>query len=383
MLTSKRVGLFFSGILAFGIVFALGWFANAHLGNSRIALQNPFIDQKQIREKPLQQYSFTNLANREYLPADIKIERTLETRDDFTSYLFSYMTTDRKITGVLNVPTNAPASETLSAIVMIRGWVPKESYYSGMGTENAAAVLARNGYVTLAPDFLGHGESDPEVDDEWGSRFIRPIHVIELIKGVQQKGVPTAPATSEASTLQPIASVGLWGHSNGGQIAMSVLEITGEPMPTVLWAPVLAPFPYSILYFSDEEYDEGKATRKIVTMLEEDYDVFDFTITQHLDRLTAPIQLHHGTADEAAPIVWSDEFMEKVERENERRATVRAELETRAATDSAAQAELDDNEEQLSPIAIDYFRYPGANHNLQPGWDTVVQRNLQFYNQNL
>jgi fermentation-respiration switch protein FrsA (DUF1100 family) len=108
-------------------------------------------------------------------------------------------------------------------------------------------------------------------------------------------------------------------------------------------------------------------------MFEENYDVFDYSLTQHLDKLSGPIQIHHGTADEAALISWSDEFIEKINLENKKRKTAAE------ATDSASLQKSS----TLAPIEIEYFTYPGADHNLQPGWDLVVARDVAFFKKNL
>ena len=136
-----------------------------------------------------------------------------------------------------------------------------------------------------------------------------------------------------------------------------------EILPTTLWAPVLAPFPYSILYFSDEYEDEGKETRKYLSLFEEDYNVFDFSISQHLDQLHGPIQIQHGTGDDSALVVWTEEFLAKVDLENERRAT----------------ASSQSSENKKAPIEIDFYKYKGANHNLQPNWNEAIQKDLNFF----
>jgi len=117
-----------------------------------------------------------------------------------------------------------------------------------------------------------------------------------------------------------------------------------------LWAPVTKYFLYSILYYMDEADDGGKALRKSLAGFEADYNVNEFTLTNYLDRMTGPIQFHQGTADEAVPKVWSDEFVDKVK--------------TAGGT-------------------ITYYVYPGADHNMQGSWNTVVDRDIEFFTKSL
>ncbi|MGD9129555.1 MAG: hypothetical protein PVJ09_03655 [Candidatus Woesebacteria bacterium] len=375
---------------------------------------NPFVDQAKQKELPLLQYSIPNLKKRAYYPSQIKIESLIDEFEEYNAYLFSYTTMNKKMTGQLNIPHTAYTKNKSAVIIMLRGYVPKEIYQSGVGTKNAAAVLAKNGYITLAPDFFGFGDSAEEPEDSWEGRFIKPINVIELVETVKQNPKIKIPEdlaatdtakesvktdseteaeqeedesekTGPSIKLDP-QKIGIWAHSNGGQIALTTLEVLSEEIPTTLWAPVTAPFPYSILFFSDEVEDEGKESRAWVALFEKDYDVFDFSLTQHLDKLTGPLQIHHGTSDDAALIAWSDEFVSKIKKENQRRKELSAESKMQNS-DSKQKEKTDEDQEEielpLNQIQVTYHRYPGANHNLQPAWDTAVKRDLDFFAENL
>lgn len=415
--------------LGFGVLLCLtlGFFAKdiwLYLTNQP-ELISPFVS-NQSKEKPLQALSIPDLKTSQFGHSKIVLEKELLEEEDFTSYLFSYTTLNKKMTGQLNMPKELLLNEEdkPKVIILLRGYVPLSIYQTGVGTKNAAKMFAEAGYITIAPDFFGYGESDPEPEDTWQARFEKPKTVIELINTIETTGVPTNGRlgnsdigqtqkqetreqensyTAEAAnpinqvssenllppaySLIPTDTIGLWAHSNGGQIALTTLEILSEPIPTTLWAPVTAPFPYSILFFSDEEGDEGKASRKYVSLFEETYDVFDFSLTQHLDWLSAPLQLHHGTNDEAAPIVWSDEFVQKIAAENKRRLEIRERITAYEATASGDSDNLLQvqwmSTEQHEEIELDYYRYPGADHNLQPGWDLVIERDLEFFAKHL
>lgn len=373
-------------------------------------LPSPFVKQETVQPSPLNQYAITALAAQTFqATGPLTLYKLTNVTPEFESYIFSFTTTGRKMSGLINIPTTPQPSRGFPVLIMLRGYVPPESYVSGVGTKNAAAAFAKKGYVTIAPDFFGYGESDPELTDSWEARFIKPVNVAELIKTIEQSPklelkyasmqvadsaltnvtapaalTPSEPATIAADLIDmtPPASdyapatenplvgrsnqtllldtkrLGIWAHSNGGQIALTTLEIVNRPIPTSLWAPVTAPFPYSLLFFSDENEDEGKATRKWIAQFEEDYDAFEFSLTQHLDLLQGELQLHHGTLDDAALKSWSDEFVAKVKAENKSR-------------------------QPNQQIKINYFSYPGADHNLQPGWNTAIQRDIEFFSRKL
>lgn len=360
------------------ISFPIGWFTGSLIDLPLLfdekGFFSPLIFQSQQKELSLLKYSIKNLQNYPYQSSFIVIKNEMNRTPDYVNYVFSFQTLNKTMTGQLNIPTAPSPVGGYPVIVMLRGYVPEEIYQTGTGTKAIAAIFAKNGYVTIAPDFFGFGESDLETEDSWEARLQKPISVIELLKTIKDN--PEITTDAGVTKLDDCGcKTGLWAHSNGGQIALTVLEVSRQPMPTSLWAPVTVPFPYSILFFSDEHDDEGKGMRKWVSMFEDDYDVFDFSLTQHLDKLSGSIQIHQGTSDDAVPSTWNDEFVDKIRVENQRREKLLEEIKT-----STQSGEL---ETPLPPIGISYFKYPGADHNMKPSWDAVVQRDLVFFNEKL
>lgn len=323
--------------LAFLAVFLAGWAANI-LYHQPKTPTNPI---SQIKPRPLEKYTIDNLSKvnggdgYSTQTSNLKTEEILEEDKKFTSYLFSFGEASKKVTGQMNIPKG---KGPFPVIVMFRGYVDQKQYKTGDGTKRAGEYFAKNGFITIAPDFLGYGGSDPEAENIFESRFQTYTTALTLINSVK--------SVREWNQKD----IFIWGHSNGGQIALTVLEITGLAYPTVLWAPVSKPFPYSILYYTDESDDRGKLIRRELAKFEEDYDVELFSLTNYLDRIKAPMQINQGTADEAVPVRWTDELV-KTLKEKE--------------------------------VDVDYFKYPGSGHNLNPAWNTVVAKNLEFFKENL
>ena len=143
------------------------------------------------------------------------------------------------------------------------------------------------------------------------------------------------------------SSVGIWGHSNGGHIALAILEISKRNYPTVLWAPVSKPFPFSILFYADELSDKGKALRKLIADFENEYDVNKYSVDNYFDMINAPIEVHQGLDDQEVPYWWSDELVQILLYKNK---------------------------------DVEYFKYPLQNHNFNAGsWDILATRTLNFY----
>lgn len=287
-------------------------------------LLNPFNNAEEVSvpEPEYLKYSFNRLA----LAGGVKsaIEREGE--------IFYYLSEGRRISG----QSFRAQGQEKGIVVLARGYVDKEDYQTGTGTKNAAAYFAENGYTTYAPDFSGYGMSDKEDENALGARLVKPVEILDLI----------------ASVNDGVTPIFLWGHSNGGQIMLSVAEIIGkgELFPMVkgvtLWAPVSKPFPYNILYYTDEADDKGKWLRREIAEFEKIYDVYDYSIDRYWDSIKIPLQIHQGSADEAVPVRWSRELKEALE---------------------------------VAKVEATYSEYPGADHNLRPVWDMVVERDLRWF----
>lgn len=374
--SKTKITNFIAFILCITIFFIAGFLTHQYLVGSPLELVSPFVESGKSTSFPLLSYTIPQLQNRTYETSPIKLEKVIEKEDGYVSYIFSYVTLDRKMTGQINIPDSLTASplQKRPAVVMLRGYVPAEVYETGVGTKNVAAALAQQGYITVAPDFFGYGLSDPEPEDSWITRFEKPITVVELLLSLEKYGVPQN-MEQQASQLK-VDSIGMWAHSNGGQIALTALEILKQPIPTSLWAPVTAPFPYSILYFSDELADEGKEQRKWISLFEEKYNAFDFSLTQHLESLTGPIQIQHGDADDAALIYWSQEFADKITIENEQRVNLQKQS-------TATPSSLLDMTQVLPPVELTLITHSGADHNMVPKWDVAVRNDLSFFAKHL
>lgn len=313
-------------ILISSILFVLGWWGSEKYFS--YLDRNPAQDWSTLggKPKPLEKYTIENLSKTDFKPSEINIEANL----------FSFNVHDKRVTGLINIPDgNGP----FPIIILLRGYVDQSIYVTGTGTKRVGEYFAENGYITLAPDFLGYGGSDSEAENIFEARFQTYTTVLTLLKSINYENFPEWDGKN----------IFIWGHSNGGQIALTVLTITQEKYPTVLWAPVTEAFPYSVLYYTNESDDGGKFIRSKLARFEEDYDVDQFSLTNYLDRINAPIEYHWGTNDDAIPSEWRDRFLKKMKALN---------------------------------INIKNYNHPNADHNMNPFWGDVIQKTFIFFESN-
>ena len=315
------------------------------------------------KSKPLEIYSIENLSKARVAAGKIEITNEIDSEGDYASYLFkfahdptlSYKGKLKITTGQINIPANnlELSLKKYPVVLMLRGYVDQELYKTGDGTKNAAGFFASNGFITIAPDFLGYAGSDKEADNIFESRFQTYTTALSLLKTIEllHNNLEASSDIGKPLRLTELRTnespVFIWGHSNGGQIALTLLEITKADYPATLWAPVTKPFPYSILYYTDESEDKGKLIRSELALFEADYDVEKYSLFNYLEFINAPLQVHQGTADNAVPLDWNDDL-----------------------ADILMDLNLD----------LDYYTYPGADHNMRTVWNTVINRDLLFFN---
>ncbi len=332
-----------NGLLGFAIGLIISLLT---LGGWYFFLQSPSVvtpvgklASREEKPKPLLSYTFEALKKRQF-DSHLTFTKVVKSNPEFTTWDFSFEADGRRVLGIANIPSSESQLATISGfttpiIILNRGFASQQEFYPGFGTERVASVLAQTGYVTLAPNHLGFGGSDNPSTNVFEERFQTYTTVLSLLSGADK-------------LCQKGCRLGMWGHSNGGHISLAALAITGRDIPTVLWNPVTKPFPYSILFYTDDFDDHGKALRRVLAQFEDNYNVEEFTVTNYLSWIKAPILLQQGEIDELVPRCWSDEFTAAVKKE----ATL---------------------------SALTYKVYPQADHNLVPSWDKAVADMLNFY----
>ena len=306
---------------------------------------------KQKNTGYLAQYNFENLRERKNEASKITIlgestilgearenvlkeykKEGIKKENNFKSFEILFESNGKKISGMLNIPMT-PRSNKMPAIIMIRGYAESVGYFVGSGSWKAADELARNGFVTVSLDFLGYGKSSDESKDILEARFEKPVSVLDLIESVK------------LVDYVDDRRIGIWAHSNGGQIAISVLEITGQNYPTVLWAPMTNPFPDSVLETMDDS-ENGKIVKQKIYDFEENYDSKLYSIDNFYDWINSPILIHQGTDDVWCEVKWQEELQKKLEK--------------------------------LGKEVILDVRY-GSDHNLKQSWDEVMGMDIEFF----
>jgi uncharacterized protein len=301
--------------------------------------------------KPLLAYTFKNLKQTIFQATQITLGPVRsENADSFSQFFYFSVPktpgsiTMFKVSGLMNIPKKAGKHPV---IVMFRGFIPDNIYTPGAGTQPSAAVFAKNGFITIAPDFLGFGESSSPSADPFENRFQTYTTALSLLSSLTTLNT-ALDLRYNATISADLTKIGVWGHSNGGHIALSALAISGVTFPTVLWAPVSASFPYSILYYTNEYDDQGKALRKTLADFEKIYNTDDFSPSNYYSWIKAPLLINQGLSDVEVPYWWSETLVTTLKNDN---------------------------------VDVNLVKYSNSDHNFLPaGWTDAVSNSTTFFN---
>lgn len=228
---------------------------------------------------------------------------------------------------MMNVPEgNGP----FPVIVLNHGYFSPSSFNSGDGTRTMADILATDGYITVASDYRGHGQSEDDQQQKRGGH--RPefaIDVLNLIASIKsiQKADPT--------------KIGMWGHSMGGEVSLRTAEATDNVKAIALWASTSGRSSDNASFYG------GKGSLR-PTNNPDDGGTFPIDFLKYI---SAPISLHQGLSDTEVNPEWSKELNNALKKEGK---------------------------------IVEYFEYEGQDHNFKNlGWDEISRRTLDFYNRYL
>ena len=156
-----------------------------------------------------------SLRKRTYPASDIVIEETLTSGINYQRYIASYQSDGLKIYGLLTIPDLSKPANGYPTILFLHGYVSPQTYVATNDYVATQDGLARNGFITFKPDLRGHGKSQ---GDATGAHFLES-YVVDTLN-----------AFSALKIYKDVDSekIGVWGHSNGGEIGLRAMVVSKE-----------------------------------------------------------------------------------------------------------------------------------------------------------
>jgi len=234
-----------------------------------------------------------DLIRRTYGEGRIEFEAEQRVSSRFSRYLFHYPSDLLTVHGFLNLPNG---QGPFPVVLVLHGYVDPADYETLSYTTGYADALAAEGFLVLHPNYRNYPPSDP------GPSLFRvgyAVDVLNLIALVQSQAGEPGPLEAADPT-----DIGLFGHSMGGGIALRVLTVGSPVEAAVLYGSMNAD---EYLNF-EKIYEWSDGTRGIEELNVPLADLARISPSNYLERIQAPVSIHHGGADELVPPEWSDEL---------------------------------------------------------------------------
>ncbi len=297
-------------------------------------------------DEPMHPLMINAMRQESYPGSPIVIEQTLASGVNYSRYIASYQSEGNKIFALLTVPQGQKPVTGWPVVIFNHGYIAPEVYRT---TERYIAYVdafARNGYIVFRSDYRGHGSSEGEAAGGYGS----PAYTVDVLNAVA--------SVKQYADADP-NRMGMWGHSMGGQITLRAMVVSDDIKAGVIWAGVVAPYPDLISRWRRPQSETQPSTlptgaRRWRQELTETYGAPEenpafwasISPNAYLADLSGPIQLHHGTADTSVPLEFSD--------------TLNEEINAVGGT-------------------VEYFVYPGDDHNIAANLGTALTRSVVFF----
>jgi dipeptidyl aminopeptidase/acylaminoacyl peptidase len=234
-------------------------------------------------------------------------------------------------------------------IIFNHGYIPPEQYRTTERYVDYVNAFAANGYIVLRSDYRGHAFSEGTARGAYGA----PDYTVDVLNALAAiKKYPEADPNR----------IGMWGHSMGGYITLRAMVVDPDIKAGVIWAGVVGSYPDLLSRWtrsgSSRPAVVSDQARHWRTLVVEEYGTPEqnpgfwasISANSFLKDLSGPLQLHHGTADDSVPVVFSDMLYKQI---------------------------------QEVGGTVEYYTYRGDDHNISNDFSDAMFRSVVFFNKYL
>jgi uncharacterized protein len=238
--------------------------------------------------------SIENIRNRPYAGSDVTIEQELSASESIVSYLSD----GYRVRAFMATPARLAPAAGFPVIVYNHG-LADETNYDTADLQGHPIIegLVRQGYIVLAPDYRGHGESEGESEAELG--YTVPVYTYDVMNLI---------ASIDNIDNADTDRVGMVGFSMGGLVTLRSLTAGASVSAAAI---IAGPVGTAEQLYSEWPPDSPTAeygsrvvesfAATIGSPAENPGGWRAITPLRHLDNIDSSLQLHHGARDTVVP----------------------------------------------------------------------------------
>ena len=286
-----------------------------------------------------------------YPGSQITIEETLEPGANYYRYYAWYASDGLKIYGLLTVPFGDMPQAGWPAIIFNHGYISPLIYKTMERYVAYVDQLARHGYIVYKIDYRGHDKSDGDATGAYGD----PGYTTDVLNAV---------AALKAFHQADPNRIGMWGHSMGGFLTLRAMVISRDINAGVIWSGVVGSYPDMLCCWRHPEV--GMPTRtpnpnfrsewrtqwqNLYGSPQENPEFWNsLSANSYLGDLSGPLQIHHDVGDAEVPVKFSQDLYREI---------------------------------IAAGKPVEYYEYPGDDHNLANYFNQAMQRTVEFFDKYL
>lgn len=284
------------------------------------------------RTDPTGMSFIASLRSRPYGGGAIERVRVVADYPTFTRYLIRYPSDDLTIQGFMNVPKDV--EPPYRAVVVAHGFVNPDAYPLTPYSTPYADALARAGFLVVHPNYRNHSGSDRGPNPFRAGYTIDVLNLVALLKASPE--------------VRPDA-IGVFGHSMGGEVTTKAVVVSPDIRAAVLYGAMGADA-WENWRLINNTWAGGWFLFEGPFSPWRDREAFALASPiNFLDYVQAPIQIHHGTADDTVPLAWSIQLADALKGHGK---------------------------------TVELFKYPGAPHSFwtgSPAYQMLMERTNSFF----
>lgn len=283
------------------------------------------------------------LIEKDYNGDKLKLGRVLTRTDAYTKRIVTYRSEKLTVSGVMLIPDG---KGPFPVLVLNHGYIDPDTYFPGQGMPREHDYLARQGYVVFHTDYRGHASGDDDSGVDYELRLPYAVDTINAVYAVKRSDLDFLDGDR----------MGWLGRSMGGNVTLNALVAQPDLVDAaVIYASTSSLAAQNWKRFYADSDDRRSVNRKIERTygLPRDNPAFWKAASPktYFDRVSDPLLVHHGTADDTCPISWSDDIVETLEKEGK---------------------------------DVTFHRYKGAGHTFEGAdWQRAIERTVDFFDEHL
>lgn len=283
--------------------------------------------------------SIQGLSQHKFDGRDLKLGPVQDETDTYTRYYITYMSGDLTISGIMNVPKG---TGPFPVAILNHGYIDPAVYTNGRGLRREQDYFASHGWIVIHSDYRNHAQSsnDNNVDSRIRLGYVEDV--INAIYALKAANLPYADTNR----------IAMLGHSMGGGIAKVVMVAQPDLVDAyMLYAPVSSYAPDNYYRWTETRPETAEKVRSAHGDPQANPEFWkNVSAVTFFDNVKSPIMINHGIDDKDVPIEWSQRTYDALRDKGKN---------------------------------VVFHQYPGEAHEFGPEWETVMQRTLDFFNDNV